>query len=432
MDQTARTDRQQESHWLTMNQPSQMALHSLSAAQKANDRVKAFTVLQSSQTLQKQAKAAFTLPLQGLPVGVKDIIDTADLPTEYGTAIHRGFQPRNDAAIVSLLKRAGAVVVGKTASTEYAFLQPADTLNPHPQLADRTPGGSSSGSAAAVAAGCIPFAVGTQTGGSIIRPASYCGVVGFKPSFSLLPMVGINAFSWSLDTLGFFAADARLMKHCVSPLHTQFASVARPPTPLKLGVLHRYPWGDAEPSGQFGLAKFIQLAQVGGHKSIEVRLPGGAAVAYEAHAIVQNYEAAQAMAWAYDTHYAELSFVLRDLLDQAQSITFEQYQLAQRQIREAIIDVSKIFERVDLIVLPSAPGTPPDRSTTGVSSFNRLWTALGYPCISLPVWISETRADGLSVRAPIGIQLIARPGHDADLLRWAQQIEGDIEQGIGT
>jgi Asp-tRNA(Asn)/Glu-tRNA(Gln) amidotransferase A subunit family amidase len=419
-----RTDREQESHWLAMNQPAQMALHSLNSAQKANDHIQAFTVLQSAERLQQQALAASGLPLQGLPVGIKDIIDTVDFKTEYGTPIHRGFQPRHDAAIVSLLKRAGAVVVGKTVTTEFAFLEPAATLNPHPQLADRTPGGSSSGSAAAVAAGLLPFAVGTQTGGSVIRPASYCGVVGFKPSFGVLPMVGVNVFSWSLDTLGFFAADARLMKHCVSPLHSQFASAVRPNTLLKIGLLQSYPWGEAESAAEQGLAQFTAAAKLSGHTCVEVRLPGSAAVAYEAHAVVQDYEAAHALAWPYDERRDQLSQVLRELLRQAQRVTVDQYQLAQRQIQEAIIDVAKIFERADVIVLPSAPGAPPDRSSTGVSSFNRLWTALGYPCLSLPVWVND-QSQGL--RVPIGIQLIAKPGHDADLLRWGQQLEADIK-----
>jgi Asp-tRNA(Asn)/Glu-tRNA(Gln) amidotransferase A subunit family amidase len=424
MNQSTRTDREKESHWLAMNQPAQMALHSLSAAQKANERIQAFTVLQSVERLQSEALAATVLPLQGLPVGIKDIIDTVDFPTEYGTAIHRGFRPRNDAAIVSLLKKAGAVVVGKTVTTEFAFLEPAPTLNPHLQLTDRTPGGSSAGSAAAVAAGLLPFAVGTQTGGSVIRPASYCGVVGFKPSFGLLPMVGINVFSWSLDTLGFFAADARLMKHCVSPLHSQFASAVKATAPLKLGVLQTYPWGEAQGAAVQGLAQFTAAAKSSGHACVEVRLPGSASVAYEAHAIVQNYEVAQAMAWVYEQRREELSPVLTALLEEAQLVHFDQYQLAQRQIQEAIIDVLKIFERADLIVLPSAPGGPPDRSSTGVSSFNRLWTALGFPCISLPVWVNEGEH---GLRVPIGIQLIARPGHDADLLRWAQQLETDIK-----
>jgi Asp-tRNA(Asn)/Glu-tRNA(Gln) amidotransferase A subunit family amidase len=424
MNQTTRTDREQESHWLAMNQPAQMALHSLSAAQKANERIQAFTVLQSAERLQREALAASSLPLQGLPVGIKDIIDTVDFATEYGSPIHRGFRPRNDAAIVSLLKKAGAVVVGKTVTTEFAFLEPAPTLNPHLQLADRTPGGSSSGSAAAVAAGLLPFSVGTQTGGSIIRPASYCGVVGFKPSFGLLPMVGINVFSWSLDTLGFFAADARLMKHCVSPLHSQFAANAKPPAPLKLGMLQAYPWGEAELAAAQAISQFSSAVKTSGHACLEVRLPGSAAVAYEAHAVVQNYEVAQAMSWAYLHHREQLSPILRGLLDQAQSINFDQYQLAQRQIQEAIIDVAKIFERADLIVLPSAPGAPPNRSSTGVSSFNRLWTALGYPCVSLPVWVNDSNQ---GLRVPMGIQLIAKPGHDADLLRWAQQLESDIK-----
>src|SRR6202043_1335388 len=155
----------------------------------------------------ENARAASAGPLRGIAVGVKDIIDTSDFPTEMGSPIYKGWQPRADAAVVQMLKQAGATIIGKTTTTAFASLDPTATLNP--RNGDHTPGGSSSGSAGAVAAGMIPLALGTQTGGSVIRPASFCGVAAIKPSFKLLPTVGVKCYSWTLDTVGLFAAGVK-------------------------------------------------------------------------------------------------------------------------------------------------------------------------------------------------------------------------------
>ncbi len=390
----------------------------LNYATKRNVQLHAFTCFQELVILEQQLQRACQLPLQGLLVGIKDNIDTADLPTEYGSPIHRGFLPRADAAIVTALKRAGAVVLGKTVTTEFAFLNPAPTLSPFDHLSDRTPGGSSSGSAAAVSAGLVPLAVGTQTGGSVIRPASYCGVIGFKPSFGVLPTTGVAEFARSLDTLGFFAHDLNVLVAALASLHPHFSSTSQPLRAPRVGVLRDYPWGQASELMHKALADQEHELQRRNIRVEAVSLPGSAAAAWEAFALIQNFEAWQAMAWHWDHAREALSPVLHDYLKQARQVTFDQYQLARRQVAEARVDIQKIFERVDLLLLPSAPGGPPHRGSTGVASFNRLWTAIGTPALSLPRWASD--ADGM--RIPLGMQWIAGLGRDAQLLGFARHL----------
>jgi Asp-tRNA(Asn)/Glu-tRNA(Gln) amidotransferase A subunit family amidase len=403
--------------WLDLS-PEQALLRSISHIQQKDHRIKAFVSLESPERLQHRLHTAQYKPLRGLPIGLKDIIETADLPTQFGTPIFEGFKPRQDAAIVHRLKQLGALVVGKTATTELAYLEPAATLNPHEPLADLTPGGSSSGSAAAVAADMVPFSVGTQTGGSVIRPASYCGVVGFKPSAPLLPMAGINEFSHTLDCLGFFAPNVNTMAWVCGHLHDSFQLSAKPLGLLRLGFIEEAPWPAAQPEANSALRHFKQLAIAANFICSVALLPGSSATAFDAHAVVQDYEAKHALGWVYTNHSERLSAPLRSLLAHAQSITYEQYARAQNQIAEAKRDIDKIFDRVDLLVLPSAPGAPPARSSTGVSTFNRLFTALGLPCMSIPYWIEH---QGRQV--PIGIQLVGRAGQDAKLLQYAQGLE---------
>jgi Asp-tRNA(Asn)/Glu-tRNA(Gln) amidotransferase A subunit family amidase len=381
-----------------------------------NSHEQIFSTIAPLADLLNAASAAKHLPLRGLPVGVKDIIDTDSLPTEFGSVIYSGHQARRDAAIVSLLKAKGAVIFGKTVTTELAFLQPAATLNPHLPL--RTPGGSSAGSAAAVGAGWLPFAVGTQTGGSVIRPAAYCGVVGFKPSAGLLPMTGVNEFSRSLDTLGFFATNMSLMQFFCTPLHSFFSLEQAQLNIPRIGFVDEYPWGPADQVSTDHLQRRVAQLRSAGYEVTRVTLPGSASVAYEAHAVVQNFEAYAALAWEWQNRRPQLSTVLRNQLEIGQSLSFAQYQQAQRQLSEAKNDMHRLFERVELLITPSAPGLAPDRTTTGSSSFNRLWTALAMPAVSLPTWISHST--GLE---PLGLQLLAPVFSDASLLNWAAQLE---------
>ena len=259
----------------------------------------------------QRPRAASAGPLRGIAVGIKDIIDTSDFPTEMGSPIYRGWQPRADAAVVMMLKQAGATIIGKTTTTAFASRDPTATLNPHNH--GHTPGGSSSGSAAAVAAGMIPLALGTQTGGSVIRPASFCGVAAIKPSYRLLPTVGVKCYSWTLDTVGLFAAGVEDLAHGLS------AMTGRPellPEAAMHDAAHRR--GDAGFCRRAGGGGRGSAADRGAwrrsapaHPFARWRLPEIVAEAWRIHPIVQEFEAHQALAWEYRTHHDAMPPLLR-------------------------------------------------------------------------------------------------------------------------
>jgi Asp-tRNA(Asn)/Glu-tRNA(Gln) amidotransferase A subunit family amidase len=356
-------------------------------------------------------------PLAGIACGVKDIIDTADLPTQMGSPIYAGWRPRADAPIVMALKAAGATVAGKTHTTAFAFLDPAPTFNPHDAMA--SPGGSSAGSAAAVAAGMIPLAIGTQTGGSVIRPASYCGVAAIKPSYALLPTVGVKPFSWSLDTLGLMAAtadDAGLALAAITgraELDAPAANLAG----LRVGIHLQTYAGAPEPASLAALERFRELAAAAG--AILVPHEGSAALAeaFDAHGPLQDYEATQALAFEYAHHRDALPPKLRAYLDGARAVTPGQYDEARRRSRRGRDAARAFFAEVDVVVTFAAPGEAPDtRDSTGDSRFNRLWTLLGVPCATVPV---ARGPRGL----PTGVQVIAGFGRDEQVVAVAKAIE---------
>jgi Asp-tRNA(Asn)/Glu-tRNA(Gln) amidotransferase A subunit family amidase len=361
--------------------------------------------------------------LAGIAVGVKDIIDTAGLPTQLGCpAIYAGWQPRADAAIVSMLHAAGGYVAGKTVTTPFAFLDPAHTLNPHD--ATRTPGGSSSGSAAAVAAGLVPLAFGTQTGGSVIRPASFCGVAAFKPSFRLLPTVGVKTFSWALDTLGLFAAGVADLAYAVSALTGR--DLFRPPADpaaLRVALVRQRFAGDAEPEAQGVLEEAGEALLRAGARVTALELPQACANAHAVHRELQNFEARHALAWEWREHRADLPPLLRGALEQAQDITPERYDEARRTSRQARLALKAFFADApfDVILTYAAPGPAPDRTTTGSPRFNTLFTLLGTPCVNLPA----PRGQAL----PIGLQIVGPFGRDADTLAAALTLERALQQG---
>ena len=359
----------------------------------------------------------FSGPLAGLPVAVKDIFDTRDLPTSYGSAIYAGAQPRSDAAVVSILRRAGAVCVGKSTTTEFAYLQPTATRNP--RAPGHTPGGSSAGSAAAVAAGLVPLAIGTQTGGSVIRPASYCGVVGYKPSFGWLPTAGLKCFSWSLDTVGLFARDVPDMAWFAQALTGRALALDGTGSgpPWAVGMAESYPWGEPAPSAVQALNRARKALQTIGVATPSCALPSLSAAAFDAHATIQGYEAWRCLGWEFEAHAGALSPQLADYLQAARLITASEYEDAQQLATSARAEVATWFDGFELLLTPSAPDLAPlGLASTGPSTFNRLWTLLGLPCINVP---------GVSGQGggPMGLQLIAPHGADALLLRAAAALE---------
>lgn len=372
-----------------------------------------------------QAEAALDAasgPLLGIPVGVKDIFDTADLPTGYGTSVYPAKPSRSDAAMIGVLRKAGAVVVGKTVSTEFAFLHPAATRNPN--APGHTPGGSSAGSAAGVAAGLIPLAVGTQTGGSVIRPASYCGVVGFKPSFALLPTAGAQRFSWSLDTVGLFAntvAEAAWFAQATTGHALALAN--EPARSWRFAVLESHPWGEADAECTQAVAHAVNALRGAGADVQRMAPPGSLADAFHAHDAIQGYEASRSLAREFALYEDALSPVLRAYLTSAQAVTADGYARAQHTAATARTAGNDWLARFDAVITPAAPGAAPvGFGSTGASTFNRAWTLLHAPCITVP---GQRSVDGL----PVGVQLVSARGQDAGNLRAAAFLEAALAAG---
>lgn len=385
---------------------------SLERIRAEDGRLKAFTAV---SPLTPEAGG----PLAGIAVGVKDIIDTADLPTEMGCpALYGGWRPRADAAVVAMLRGAGAHVIGKTATTAFAFMDPAPTLNPH--RADRTPGGSSSGSAAAVAAGLIPLAVGTQTGGSVIRPASFCGVAAIKASFRLLPTVGVKASAWTLDTLGLFAASVADVAYALEGVSGRPSRVDGQDGGLpRLGILRQAYAGPAEPAGAAVFERMLDLARHAGVPLVEVAEPPALAEAYAAQGTIQDYEMSRGMGWEWAHHRDLLPPRIQAALDAASRVGAPDYDSARGKARRARSAARELFDGVDALISLSAPGPAPGRETTGDPRFNRLLTLLGVPCVNVPGLLAE---DGM----PVGIQVVAPFGRDQQALAAAAAIEGII------
>jgi Asp-tRNA(Asn)/Glu-tRNA(Gln) amidotransferase A subunit family amidase len=359
--------------------------------------------------------------LRGIAVGIKDIIDTCDLPTEMGSAIYKGWRPRADAPVVMMLKKAGATVVGKTTTTAFAANDPTATLNPRNHA--HTPAGSSSGSAAAVAAGMIPLALGTQTGGSVIRPASFCGVAAIKPSYRLLPTVGVKCFSWTLDTVGLFAADVEDLALALSAMTDRPELV--PDTTMKaprIGVVIQDFAGAPEKEGAAALQIAAQATARAGATVRTLALPDVLTEAWRIQPTVQHFEAHRSFAWEYRENTDAMPPLLRARLDQTKDITPVAYDEACAIALRARAALAETFEQVDALLTLSAPGAAPKGlASTGDARFNRLWTLMGVPCVNVPAYVAD---GGL----PVGVQVIAPFGADAHALAAARFVEGALTQ----
>ncbi len=390
--------------------PDAAVKQSLQAIETRDETIRAFVCHANS------AHAVGSGPLRGIAVGIKDIIDTADFPTEMGSPIYRGWRPCADAPVVMMLKRAGATIIGKTTTTAFASMDPTPTLNPHNH--GHTPGGSSAGSAAAVAAGMIPLALGTQTGGSVIRPAAFCGVAAIKPSYRLLPTVGVKCYSWALDTVGLFAAGAEDLARGLAAMTGRTDLLAtgtmRPP---RVGVVTQEFAGKAESSGEEGLQAAIKAAERAGASVRTIGLPEVLAQAWRIHPIIQEFEAHHALAWEYANHHDEIAPLLRAKLDETVNLTASEYDEARGIAHRARGAVGEIFDSIDVLLTYSAPGAAPKGlSSTGDPRFNRLWTLVGNPCVNVP---AHRTTDNL----PVGVQVIARFGNDAGALAAARFLE---------
>jgi Asp-tRNA(Asn)/Glu-tRNA(Gln) amidotransferase A subunit family amidase len=374
--------------------------------------------------------------LHGVPVGIKDIFDTECLPTENGTILDSGRQPMLDCRAVSLLEEAGAVIMGKTVTTELAVFGPGKTKNPHNPK--HTPGGSSSGSAASVASYMVPLSIGSQTNGSTIRPASFCGVVGFKPSHGLIPRTGALTLSRFLDTVGVFARsieDAAIIAEVLAahdpgdkdtrprprPAFAETA-VEEPPMPPLLAFAKTAVWDHAEPDTQNA---FGELVEVLGDECDELNLPEPFRDAIDQHRMVMNADLAKNLAGYYEDGKDKLTDILAGMIEDGQKVTALDYNRAVdgREFLNAGLD--GVFDRYDAILTPAAPGeAPTGLGTTGSPIFNTLWTYCGVPAVSLPLMQGS---NGL----PIGVQLIGRRGDDARLLRTANWLARRLADEAG-
>ena len=355
-------------------------------------------------------------PLHGLPVGVKDVFDTADMPSEYNSPIWRGHRPRADAAAVAWTRAAGAVVIGKTVTTEFAVRHPGPTVNPHNPA--HTPGGSSSGSAAGVAACFFPFAFGTQTAGSVIRPAAFCGVVGYKPSYGMISRIGLKMMSDTLDTVGAFArsvADCALLAGAAAgrDLGEPEAAPERPP---RVGICRSPAWRHAAPETQALLPDVARRLARAGAWVEDRELPDAFKALEQAQPIVQFGESARAIGWELTTAREQVSAELLELLDPAlahDAATVDAARATLTRLRPAF---PAALEGLDVLVTPAAPGeAPAGIGWTGDPAFNYLWTSLHVPCVTVPA--------GKGPRGlPLGIQVVGRFGEDRALLAWAQWV----------
>jgi Asp-tRNA(Asn)/Glu-tRNA(Gln) amidotransferase A subunit family amidase len=355
-------------------------------------------------------------PLRGLPVALKDIFDTADMPTEYGSSAYAGYQPKVDASLVALIRRNGGTLLGKTVTTEFAHRDPGKTRNPR-NLA-HTPGGSSSGSAAGIAAGFFPIATGSQTGGSVIRPASFCGVAGFKPSYRLLPSIGMKCVSWHLDTAGLFAATVADVAFAAAAISDRDLRVdSRKPSSPRIGVLRDQPWAPASDDMKAAIDNIARAAAAANARVRDIKLAPVLASAYRAHTTIQGYEAARSLASDYERFKDKLGKGVLELVESGFTISADAYDEARHTASQARRALTDLMADVDVILSPSAPGAPPKGlGSTGSSTFNRLWTLMGPPCVNVP---GLADPQGL----PLGIQVIGRFGHDRATLEAALFIE---------
>jgi Asp-tRNA(Asn)/Glu-tRNA(Gln) amidotransferase A subunit family amidase len=352
-------------------------------------------------------------PLHGIPVGIKDVIDTRHMPTTYGSPIFDGKHSSQDAACVTLLEQAGAIILGKTVTAEFATYQPGPTTNPY--ASEHTPGGSSSGSAASVADYQVPLSVGTQTAGSIIRPASYCGVIGFKPTKPRYDDTGVIETSPHLDTLGIFCRsveDAALMDSILGSDIAEQAAV--PDTPV-IGICRTSLWAEASADMHSAVVSTAKVLESTGATVVEVTLPDIFSELPAAQRKIHAKEAYQSLGSIWRDHPDNISNALISMLTEGMELSMEEYTSALELQRYCQANITTAFGGVDCLLAPGATDIAPyGIKATGDPAFSRIWTALGVPCMGFPAAMKN----GL----PLGLQIVGRPGDDRLLLALGEWI----------
>ena len=378
--------------------------------------VDAQAALARARVLDRQPRKTY---LSGIPLGIKDIIDTADFPTTYGSRIYHNYQPRIDASVVATAQVQGLVTLGKTVTTEFAHRVPGPTTNPWD--VNRTPGGSSSGSAAAVADMMVPFALGTQTTASTIRPASYCGVVGYRPTYGVMNCVGIKPNSPSFDSLGLFArqvADCSLLYDVLQ--EQTYEPLTTPHHALRIGFCRTPFWDKMQPEAAAIIERVIVQLSANGAIIEDVTVPEELLIASALHRTISSYELSRALGTERHQHYGLLSATIREgKIAEGMRVTGQDYARAQQVLEVTRARASSAWVDFDILIAPSASGIAPlGLSSTGASEFCTLWTALHGPTLSLPL---PERDEGM----PLGIQLIGKRGMDRQLFAaglWIEQV----------
>ena len=424
--------------------PPEIAQYCLDAIKAMEDTVGAWASLDPAATraqadvLEAHRQKGLALgPLHGVPVGVKDIIDTLDMPTELGTPLHAGRRPSADATVVSLLREAGAVIPGKTVTTELAVMAPGKTRNPHNP--EHTPGGSSSGSAAAVAAGMVPLAVGSQTNGSIIRPASFCGVFGFKPTHGRISRHGVLAQSRPLDTLGVFARtleDLALISDVLMVYDDRDPDMRPIPRPRISEIMAEEPpgaphlafvrsavWGQAAESTKDAFRELIDcLNEKRSGSVVIIDLPSFFDDAVKIHQTIMERDLAKSFAGEYAAGKDKISAVLCEMIERGGDVSDDAYDAAVGRIPEFTNEIYEITAEYDAILTPSTAGeAPAGLETTGSPAFCTIWTLCGAPALNLPVFRGPS---GL----PMGAQLVGDRDDDARLFRTARWLMRQLEE----
>jgi Asp-tRNA(Asn)/Glu-tRNA(Gln) amidotransferase A subunit family amidase len=381
--------------------------------------------MQRARVLDSQAPAGL---LHGLPIAVKDLFDTFDMPTCYGSPIYANHRPAADAACVALARAAGAIVVGKTVTTEFATFHPGPTCNPHNPM--HTPGGSSSGSAAAVADWMVPLAFGSQTAGSIVRPAAYCGVIGYKPTYGTINRIGAKMISDTLDTVGALARnvpDAALLVAALSDRRELLIERPQASAP-RVGLCRTYEWGRALPETIATFENAARSLTLAGGSVRDIALPAQFAGLVDAQTAIMVREVAKSLSHEWFMHRDLLSPEMVAMIETGLAVTSERYDAARKLARASRAALPDVFDDIDVLLAPSAVGeAPAGIQATGDPLFNRMWTLLRTPCVHLPSGAGPHGLPvGITIAGPIGadrMTLLAADWIHARIGRWDTEID---------
>ncbi|RON47900.1 amidase [Pseudomonas frederiksbergensis] len=359
--------------------------------------------------------------LAGVPVGIKDILDSADHPTQFFSPIYADHQPSRDAHVVTLLRQAGALIMGKTHTTEFAYMRTGPTRNPHDL--ERTPGSSSAGSAAGMAADFFAVALGTQTAGSLLKPAAYCGLFAFKPSFGLVSLEGVKPLAPSFDTVGWYGRSVRDLGLVARVLIPGFELPESQQRPLHLGFCRTPRWDQVQPEVAEALEQAVERLRHAGHQVSELTLPDEFAGVFDDHLIINDCEGARSLAKEFEQHRSLLSPSILAMFDRAAATTWDQETAAKARLAALAPRLNELCQPFDAILAPNcamlAPLAVDSAENTGPSDFIKFWGAFGLPQVNIPL----PRAEGL---LPIGLQMIGRFRTDGSLLRVAERVAAEL------